>query len=65
MNDSVSHASLPIDSKFWDYLFLTSQKNWELFVYEQDSLDLQFEMIEALKVSTCTNYSASLLNWDK
>ena len=35
-------ASLPIDPNFWDYLLGSAQKDWEMFVYEQDFLYTQF-----------------------
>ena len=45
------NASLPVDPKFWDYLFSSAQKDWELFVYEQDFLWAQFEKTMALQVT--------------
>ena len=33
-----NNASLPIDPNFWDYLLGSAQKDWEIFVYEQDFL---------------------------
>ena len=46
-------ASLPIDPNFWDYLFSSAQKDWEMFVYEQDFLYTQFQRTRALQVSLC------------
>ena len=43
--------ALPVDPKFWDYLLSNAQKDWQLFVYEQDFLLTQFEKTKALHVS--------------
>ena len=46
-------ASLPVDPKFWDYLLSTAQKDWQMFVYEQDFLYTQFQRTRALQVTLC------------
>ena len=42
--------ALPVDPKFWDFLLSNAQKDWELFVYEQDFLLTQFGRTKALQV---------------
>ena len=44
-------ASLPVDPMFWDYLLSTAQKDWQMFVYEQDFLYTQFQRTRALQVT--------------
>ena len=43
--------ALPVDPKFWDFLLSNAQKDWELFVYEQDFLLTQFGKTKALQVN--------------
>ena len=42
--------ALPVDPKFWDFLLSNAQKDWGLFVYEQDALSAQFGGTKALQV---------------
>ena len=51
------HAALPTDPKFWDYLFSSAQKDWEMFAYEQDWLFVQVELTNALQVSILFNFN--------
>ena len=50
-------ASLPIDPKFWNYLLSSAQKDWEMFVYEQDWLSEQFTKMKALQVSVFISFN--------
>lgn len=44
-------AALPVDPSFWDYLLSSSQQKWDLWVYEQDWLYVQYTKTNELLVS--------------
>ncbi|XP_062503496.1 uncharacterized protein LOC134180364 [Corticium candelabrum] len=44
-----SNAALPVSAEFWDYLISSSKREWNLFVYEQDWLDTEFNTLKALQ----------------
>ena len=46
--------ALPVDPKFWDFLLSNAQKDWGLFVYEQDALSVQYGGTKALQVKHAT-----------
>ena len=41
--------ALPNDSSFWDFLLSSSQKQWNLSVYEQDWLDTEYNGLKELQ----------------
>ena len=43
-------AALPVDPSFWDYLLSSSQQKWDLWVYEQDWLFVQYTKTNELLV---------------
>ena len=56
------NMSLPIDPKFWNFLLSNAQKDWGLFVYEQDALAGQFEGTKALQVKHALKFNQWLLS---
>jgi len=41
---------LPVDPSFWDFLLSSSQQEWNLWVYEQDWLFVQYSRVMELLV---------------
>jgi len=46
-------AAVPVEQAFWDFLLSSSKQTWNLMVYEQDWLYVEFSRLASMLVS-CT-----------